>query len=564
MLGNAGHGLRPLLWVKGRVLRHLVRNFFSGGIVAPISVAVIGTLFTVGGAALFLAALQFLASFPTVGSLLVDRILILFFVTLMVMLTFSAMLISFSTLYKAEEMKLLWTLPIGPVALFRARTGESIFLAAWAFIVLGGPMLICWGVVQGAKAEFYVVLPLLLIPFTLVCGLAGALLTLGLAYIFPRLSWRTLCVLVGLAALAAGGYVLAAFEVWRVRGSSSLVLLNQILVGLHNLQSPLAPSYWAFAGLGAAARGNLASAAKFGALLWINVLMLEVVLARFVPRLFFPGYSALSKASGRPGRKFGQGILAWLGRRLWFLQPAEAALSLRDFRLFWRDPAQWSQFLLFAMLMAVYVGNIQHLPRGVNSPVWINILHYLNLLSCALLLATLTSRFIYPLVSLEGKTFWVVGLAPISRSRLLRQKLWLSLSTTLVFSEIMVAASCYRMAIPMTRIAEFCLVILLMNLTLSSVAVGFAAIYPNFEEDNPSKIVNGAGGIINFFASLTYTVISVLVLAAPHHFLQSEQITPDATGWWINASWVAFIAMSLAFGTIPLLLGMTRFRRFEF
>jgi ABC-2 type transport system permease protein len=557
-------GLRSLLQLKRRLLRHHLRAFFRQSLVGPLAAFGMGVFFSVGGLGLFLSGLHFLNSFPTVGPLIVDRILILFFVTLMVMLTFSATLVSFSTIYKSEESAFLWSLPFSPLEVFHARTAEAVSLSSWAFVVLGGPMLLCWGAVTGASSLFYVMLPVVLVPFTLLCGLFGALLTVLLAYAFPRLSWKSLGAIVAVAAVASGGYVLAAFSPWNVHGDDAFRVLNRLLSGLQNLQSPLAPSHWAFAGLSRAASGEVWPSIRYALLLWVNVLALDLLLRRVVPSLLFPGYSALSRATRIRRRSVETGAVAWLGRRLGRLDPVDRALVLKDVRLFWRDPSQWSQFLLFTVLMLVYTGNVRQMPSGIRAPEWINILHFLNLMACALLLATLTARFIYPLVSLEGKTFWVVGLAPIRRRRVLRQKLLLSLGTTLLFGEGMTFATSMLLGVPGRRVALFCAVILVMNLTLSCLAVGLAALFPDFKEDNPSKIVNGAGGLINFFVSIAYTLVVVLTLATPYHLHVTGRLGEEGLRTALLLGGAGLLLLSAGCAVLPLLLGIRKLERFEF
>ncbi len=97
--------------------------------------------------------------------------------------------------------------------------------------------------------------------------------------------------------------------------------------------------------------------------------------------------------------------------RLFFFLPRPIRLLiLKDLRTFRRDPAQWSQFLIFFGLLAFYFLNIPRLGYGVQSPSWRNLVSFLNLSVTALILSTFTSRFIFPLLSLEGRNFWVLGL----------------------------------------------------------------------------------------------------------------------------------------------------------
>ena len=66
--------------------------------------------------------------------------------------------------------------------------------------------------------------------------------------------------------------------------------------------------------------------------------------------------------------------------RLFFFLPGEIRLLiLKDLRTFRRDPAQWSQFLIFFGLLAFYFVNIRRLSYDVESPYWRNLISFLNL-----------------------------------------------------------------------------------------------------------------------------------------------------------------------------------------
>ena len=128
-------------------------------------------------------------------------------------------------------------------------------------------------------------------------------------------------------------------------------------------------------------------------------------------------------------------------RLFFFLPHPIRLLILKDLRTFLRDPAQWSQFLIFFGLLAFYFLNIPRLGYGVQSPYWRNLVSFLNLSVTALILSTFTSRFIFPLLSLEGRNFWVLGLLPLRREQILWGKFAFSAGISLVATEFLVILS---------------------------------------------------------------------------------------------------------------------------
>jgi ABC-2 type transport system permease protein len=65
------------------------------------------------------------------------------------------------------------------------------------------------------------------------------------------------------------------------------------------------------------------------------------------------------------------------------------------------------------------------------------------------------------------------------------------------------------------RVVFFAIAIALMSASLSGLAVGLGALFPNFKEDNPSKIVSGFGGTLCLVVSFIYITLFVALAALP-------------------------------------------------
>ena len=52
------------------------------------------------------------------------------------------------------------------------------------------------------------------------------------------------------------------------------------------------------------------------------------------------------------------------------------------------------------------------------------------------------------------------------------------------------------------------LTVLAASLALSALAVGLGALYPNFREENPGRIVSGLGGTLCFILSMLYVALA--------------------------------------------------------
>jgi ABC-2 type transport system permease protein len=109
------------------------------------------------------------------------------------------------------------------------------------------------------------------------------------------------------------------------------------------------------------------------------------------------------------------------------------------------------------------------------------------------------------------------------------------------------------------RTLQFAAAVTIMTFTLTGLAVGLGVLYPNFKEENPSKIVSGFGGTFCLVLSFLYILGSVilLALAAPWTPTSGGPVRPQV--WCFGA----FAGLSLALGWIPYRLGLRRLRSFE-
>src|SRR3712207_8459600 len=81
--------------------------------------------------------------------------------------------------------------------------------------------------------------------------------------------------------------------------------------------------------------------------------------------------------------------------------------------------------LFRSVLIVVYVFNIKFLPlRGEGMTLFlVNVIPFLNLALAGFVLASIAARFLFPAVSLEGRTLWLLRSSPMSMRDLLWSKI---------------------------------------------------------------------------------------------------------------------------------------------
>lgn len=491
----------------------------------------------------------------SLSDLVMSRLLSVFALVLMVMLVFSNLLISFQTFYRSREVTFLLLTPISSSTFFLGRFAECVSFSSWASAFLGAPVMFAYGLETQASWVFYLALPLFYLPFIAIPAAIGSALVMLLVHRLARFQKGPWLVggLVTLTALFA--YFRSRFRMPNLTDGGDIAGLIDIM---GHTQSPFLPSYWVSQGVLLAATGKLAEAAFYWLLLVANAALCVWLAERLAARFFYDGYATLFGGEHQRSAGRGKGPLAWLEIFLKPLPEPLRSLAIKDIRIFWRDPAQWSQFILFFGVLALYIANLRALAgSSLGDPVWQAWRTLLNSGAAMLILASLTTRFIYPLISLEGRRFWILGLAPVSRRQILFEKLWLSVGCLCVFTVGLALFSAYQLRLEPLALGVSVLGTVASTFGLSGLAVGLGSLYPNFKEDNPARIVSGMGGTLSFLLSMLYIL---LILAAQGVvFLWDEFGESFGQGLfqWVLAGVVGWIvAWTLLAAGMPLWWGL--------
>src|SRR6267143_748623 len=476
---------------------------------------------------LFDVGLRFIAKFPGLGSMLMERLLFLLFAFLFILLLISNLVISYTNLFRNRETSFLLTLPISAQTIFRWKFIESTLLASWAFLFLIAPLLAAYGLIQKVNWHFYPMTLLLVALFIVLPAAAGSFLAINVARFLDRRLFQV-CALILMATVVCAAALWFRPEPAAADSSETRVLavLDKMLLRTRFAQYPWLPSYWVSSGVLNWGSGALAAAGFFLLVLLSHALFFGMLSFTQMGNLFYDAASAVNSRASIFGRwkwtraiqrplsnRPWPGLAPWIADKLFWLEPDVRALIVKDTRMFWRDTTQWAHSLMLFGLLAVYIFNLRHFSQQLNHVFWVHLVSYLNLGACSLNLATLTTRFVYPQFSLEGKRLWIVGMAPLGMARVVKTKYWLATCTSLAVTLSLIWLSCYMLEMTWDRIVYFAVAVTIMTFTLTGLAVGLGTLYPNFKEENPSKIVSGFGGTFCLVLSFLYILGSVVLLA---------------------------------------------------
>jgi ABC-2 type transport system permease protein len=504
---------------------------------------------------------------------IVEAIFDVLFLFLTFGLVASSGVILYGSLFSSEETAFLLTTPASADQVFAYKFQGALAFSSWGFLLLGSPVLIAYGFATSVPAYYYGFILLFFLGFVLVPGSLGALGCLLLVNFAPR---RRKQVLVAGSVLAIAGlaYWLLSLRPPNLDNALNRDFVERLLEQFAFAQGPISPNHWMTRGLQSAARGQLGRTFYFLLLVWSNGLFLYLLTAWTARKLYRQAYNRVATGGTLRRRYGGHWLDQFLDKVLAFLGPQTRVLIIKDFRTFRRDPTQWAQVLIFTAIMILYFSNMRQFFQGDFGRTYQNLISQTNLAATALLMCAYTGRFIYPMLSLEGRKFWVLGLLPLKRDHLLLGKFAFSATWALLIAEFLVVFSDVMLGMPAWVVGMHSLTVVVLALGLSGLSVGLGAWMPNFRESDPSKIAVGFGGTLNLVAGLLYLLFIFLLMSLPVHLhyavvgLRREERAGynfgEITSWWLGiGAFVGLVLGALAV-ILPLRLGARSLRSLEF
>lgn len=515
----------------------------------------------------------------------VEFVFHLFFASLNVMLVFSSGIILYGGLFSSAETRYLLTTPISEERIVLHKFQEAVLFSSWGFFLLASPLALAYGISVDAPWHYYVLILPLILSFVYIPCTIGALCCLLLIY---KLAHVRLTIV---AILAGGSLIAAGLAIWDTVGVSQQDLFdgtffNETFRKFQFTREEWLPSSWLSDGLIDAAQPRPEFPVGFAqmpiiralmslALLVTNSLMARLVLTAVAKRCFRAAFSQL-ECRPRKRRKAGVAVVDQIAGAILAPAPRPVRLLLiKDWQTLRRDPVQWSQFLIFFGLLGLYFLNIDQFrvtTGDINHATWVNLVSFLNLAVVGLILSTFTTRFIYPMLSLEGRRFWVLGLMPVRRETIVWSKFvfaalgsWFPCAGLIFVSDLM-------LRVDPTVILVHQLTTILLCVGLAALAVGLGATMPNFRESSPSKIAAGFGGTLNLVLSAVYIIVIVSLTALPCHFKLIASSNSLGTGLlsgayldlWLVLGIVLALVIGVVTTVVPLRRGVRAFNQLEF
>ena len=554
-------------------LAQMVNRVRRGGRRGTVRALIIGAMGLLFWAAIFTGfyrVLQYFNSVPVFGSFLAEKLLAMALLTFFSILIFSTVIAAISSFFMSEELQLLVASPFDHDELYYVKLCETVLTSSWMVLLFSLPVFVAYGVVFEQTGAYYAVMATSLLPFLLIASVIGIAIALCLVKTFPAQRLKDVLFLFTLF-LVIGLYVLfRTLKPERLVDPDAFFTVIDYLSSLEAPTSAYLPSQWLADILGVFLFDQNASGLIFSLLLlWSSAAALVVLLNLFFNRVFF---SAWSKAQeSRPARATLSGLFDRLIRLI--TRPFSARMRVvidKDFRTFFRDTAQWSQLFLLCAIIGIYLYNFSVLPLD-KSPIPTQqlrtIFSFLNMGLAGFVISAVAVRFAYPAVSLEGLSFWIIRSSPMGLRGLLWCKFWVNFVFLALLAVILTVCSNYFLRVEPYMMVLSTVTVLFMAFGLTSLSVGFGAMYPRFRYENVAQIPNGFGGLMYMMCSVLFVGAIVVLEALPVHLLVTAAFQGrELAGFdWLRIA-LSFFLILLAGACVfivPMRAGLRRLEEME-
>jgi ABC-2 type transport system permease protein len=527
----------------GRILR--LQSKLKVLFILCSTIALIAGLFL-----MFYSGFRYFDTMSGFGNIIINKLFTFFFLGMGVMLVFSSIIASYSTIFRSDEIPFLLVRPVGYNQITLYKFFESTALSSWAFVFIILPYVGAYAAYNEMSVFFAIWTLIFSIPFLIICSAIGSVFIIIFVRFIPKSKGNFLSLfLVACLMLVLFLYINTnpgedkAMEVFSI---------SNILPGLNLASNPMLPSFWTSEGIMALTNGQIFRGSMFWLLLMLTATGCLFLINDIGRLLFYNTW--LGTMEGRQNNKRAPIMFNWLDR--FYLPHDIKAMIKKDIRTFFRDPVQWSQVLIFFGLIGLYFINIRNFNYHNIDAMWKNMIAFLNVFCLSMVLSSLGSRFIYPQLSLEGQGFWIIGLSPTSMKRIVLTKFFSSVVAMIIISVSLILISSSMLNVDNEIQIITIILIMSVSIAICGLSTGLGAIFIDLKQSNPAAIVSGFGGTLNLILSLCFMIVCIVPTGLILHLKIVAKITHQTaenllaiTGLWI-------IIILLCSSILPLVIGI--------
>jgi ABC-2 type transport system permease protein len=553
-----------ILWYKVKIFFKLNSEVSLRTMLKNAASLIVFGSFTFGAYMLSHEITRYVMEETRLGLFLLHRFLSMILFVFFLSINVGNIIVSYATLYRSKETHYLLSMPVSHTALFVIKFLENFFYSSTTLLAVALASFAGYGSYFGVSWLFYLVAVLLLFfPFMLLAAALGVMALLLLMKIAENVGTKALLVSVVL------GYVGSVYGYFKT--TNPMALVNNVIKFYPHVDQYFGflepkfvhyfPSNWFADALYWNLRGNLSESFVSLSLLVGVSFVATAAMVLMGKKFFYNTWLVSMELRAKSNiEQTARGMFAFIKKPL--IPEQISVLIKKDFWHFLREPSQWIHFCIISILIVIFIGSISrlHFPfeRALLDTVSYMVIYVFN----AFLISSIALRFVYPMMSIEGLSFWKVRSAPITLSKVYWLKFFLAFIPIVILGELLSIASHHPLA-EFSFLRDLAMLgVVFVTFSFVSINLSAGSFFVNYRETNPIRVSSSQGATLTFLAGIIYLVFIVVVLFAPlNNFFTAVILKKSFEPQSLMPSVLLLCTVSLVVGVVGNAVGMRSLRR---
>jgi ABC-2 type transport system permease protein len=479
--------------------------------------------FAYGAYHLAFGATQFVLEHTRTGLHLYHTFISMMLFVFFIAVNLGNIIVSYSTLYRSSEVSFLLTKPVSFTSIFVLKFFDNFFYSSTTLFLVAFMVLLGYGNYFGYPWYFFAgVMIFVLIPFMFLSACLAVLVLMAIMKLAGRVGFRN---------VMAGLFILYFFFIYLFFNQSNPISIVERLNSYYpNIDAYIAkttpgflqylPNQWVSEFLFNVARGDVIAALPYaGILLLVTAIAFGATL--FVAhRYYYRSWLVSLHVRSMVQDPYSLKRHRFMDFRSSSILPSQIeVLVKKEFFSFIREASQWIHLIVMIILTGLFAVSVSKLNLRLRV-MDVQLLTYLVLFAFSgFMVGSLTLRFVFPMIGLEGQSFWALRSSPIKASKIFLIKFIIGFFIVLIISEYIAVSS----NLPFMRMTEARPILMWfgifnafwISLATVSLNLGLGGFFANYLERNPIRAASTQGATLTFLATLVYLIVMVVLVLVP-------------------------------------------------
>ena len=418
--------------------------------------------------------------------------------------------VSYSTLFKSEEVQFLFTKPVKPSIIFSIKFLDNFFYSSTTLILILISVFAGYAVYFDLSVStFFIILFFNIIPFLISAGALGVIILLIIMKLATKIGLRKIFITLGIMYLS---FLFSFFQI-----TSPVDLVNEVFKYYPDINRYFAdlippfikylPNHWLSDSLFWMVNDNLNQA-------WQSIIMqnsfavILVIIALFLGKRWYYSVWLTSFKKLQLKKKKQKGEEVNLFENKSNLEPQKEVLLKKDWLTFIREPSQVIHFSVLMVLILLFISSVSSVTLLGQYNYYLQSIVYMTVfLFNVLLISTLSLRFVFPVISLEGIAFWKIKTSPVNIHKYFLTRLIPYVLLIFVISQLLSIFSNLQYSIHLKMVSALINALIVPGIIFLNFGLG--AYFADYREKNPIRIASSQGASITFMIVLLILVLLI-------------------------------------------------------